>query len=249
MLDLITPEWDAPDNVRAVIVTRNGGNSEPPWDSANLGLNTGDDAAVVSANREQLREQLALLRDPLWLNQFHSTTVVQADECLHSVEADASWTRVSGVPCAVLMADCMPVFICDRVGSAVAIAHAGWRGLSAGIVRATIAALGPDSSELLVHLGPAIGPERFEVGPDVRTAFLDHALSASHHAAILDHFFERDGHLFADLQGLAAAELYTLGVRTVTRSPWCTYSNPQSFYSYRRDGVTGRNAALIWLDS
>lgn len=248
MLELMTPQWDAPDNVRAVIVTRNGGCSEPPWDSCNLGLNSGDDPVAVRANREQLREQLGLRRDPLWLNQIHGTTVVRADRCLHSVEADASWTRAPEVACAVLMADCLPVLLCDRAGTVVSVAHAGWRGLSAGVIRETVAALGVVPGELLAHLGPAIGPAQFQVGPEVRETFLEQALGDSHRGTIEGHFTERDGGLYADLQGLAAAELASLGVTEVSRSRWCTYGNPQTFYSYRRDGITGRNAALIWLE-
>lgn len=248
MLELITPEWDAPDNVRAVIVTRNGGCSEPPWDSCNLGFNSGDIPAAVQANREQLREQLALRRDPLWLKQVHGDTVVQADLCLHSVEADASWTRAPEVACTVLMADCLSVLLCDRAGTVVGAAHAGWRGLSAGIIRNTVAALDVAPAELLVHLGPAIGPARFQVGEEVRSAFLDRALDDRHRRAAATQFVARDDGLYADLQGLATAELTALGVTAVSRSPWCSYDTPQSFYSYRRDGITGRNAALIWLD-
>lgn len=249
MLELLTPKWQTPPNVRAVIVTRNGGRSEAPWDSCNLGLNSGDEPATVRANREQLREQLGLRRDPLWLNQTHGTDVVQADRCLHSVEADASWTSVPEVACAVLMADCLPVLLCDQAGTRVAAAHAGWRGLSAGIVRNTVAALDTEPALLSAHLGPAIGVECFQIGPEVRTAFFDRAVSDRHREAMTEHFHQRSDGLYADLQGLARAELVALGVRDISHSPWCTYSTPQTFYSYRRDGMTGRNAALIWLDA
>lgn len=248
MLELLMPKWETPAQVRAVIVTRNGGSSEPPWDSCNLGLNSGDEPARVRANREQLREQLGLRREPLWLNQVHGTAVVQADRCLHSVEADASWTNVPELACAVLMADCLPILLCDRAGTQVAAAHAGWRGLSAGIVRNTVAALEADPSQLLAHIGPGIGVEHFQIGAEVREAFLEQAVNDSHRDAIARQFHQRADGLYADLQGLAQAELAALGVRDISRSPWCTYANPQTFYSYRRDGMTGRNAALIWLE-
>ncbi len=249
MLELITPKWNAPANVRAVIVSRNGGCSEPPWDSCNLGLNTGDEPAAVRANREQLREQLGLHHDPLWLAQVHGTDVVQADRCLHSVEADAAWTRAPGVACAVLMADCLPVLLCDRAGTVVGIAHAGWRGLSAGVVREAVGAMGVVPGSLLAHLGPAIGPEHFQVGDEVRDTFFEGAIDGAHRQAMEACFIQRGDGLYADLQALAEVELRALGVESVSRSPWCTWSNPQTFYSYRRDGITGRNAALIWLDA
>lgn len=252
MLELLTPKWAAPANVRAVIVTRNGGSSEPPWDSCNLGLNSGDEPAKVRSNREQLREQLGLRREPLWLNQVHGTTVVQADQCLHSVTADASWTSVPEVACTALMADCLPILLCDHLSSGtstrVAAAHAGWRGLSSGIVRNTVAALDIEPSQLLVHIGPGIGVEHFQIGAEVREAFFEQALSDTHRAAMEECFHRRRDGLYADLQGLAHAELEAIGVRDISRSPWCTYSHPQTFYSYRRDGMTGRNAALIWLE-
>ena len=239
--DWITPAWPAPSNVRTLITTRNGGASVGAHASFNVGLSAGDDRAAVDANRAQLRSHLP--QDPAWLKQMHGTRVVCADELTGIPEADASYTRRAQTVCTVMVADCMPVLLCDENGSVVAVAHAGWRGLSAGVLENTIAAMGVAADELIAFLGPAIGPDAFEVGADVRNAFIAANPAAGDAFKPL-----RQDKWLADLFMLARQRLARCGVQRVFGGGQCTYNDPARFYSYRRDRTTGRMAALIWRE-
>jgi YfiH family protein len=239
---LLTPDWPAPPRVRALQTLRSGGCSPAPWDSFNLGDHVGDDPARVAANRAALRRRLPA--GPVWLRQVHGTVAVDAAICPENAEADAAFARRPGVVCAVMTADCLPVLFCDRAGSVVAAAHAGWRGLAAGVLEATVAALGVPPGELLAWLGPAIGPAAFEVGDEVRAAFVAGDPEAA--AAFAAH---APGKWLADLPQLARRRLQAAGVGWTGGGEICTYADPASYFSYRRDGVTGRMATLVWLES
>ena len=238
----IIPRWPAPARVRAVSTTRAGGMSRPPYAALNLAAHVGDDAGAVAANREHLAQALRLPATPAWLQQVHCTQVVDAAGATLPVAADAAYAREPGVVCAVLTADCLPVLLCDRGGRAVAAAHAGWRGLAAGVIEQAIAALPVRAGELMAWLGPAIGAEVYVVGEEVRETFVAHdpaAVTAFRPAA--------GGGWHADLYRLARQRLQNRGVTAVHGGGVCTYQDPVRFYSYRRDGVTGRMASLIWL--
>lgn len=240
--DWIVPRWEAPPRVHAVITTRAGGFSRGPYASLNLGLRTGDDAAAVEKNRARLRSVLP--QEPKWLRQVHGNAVISADSISASPpEADASVARSPGTVCTILIADCVPVLLCNRAGSVVAAAHAGWRGLACGVVERTLAAISAEPDELLAYLGPGIGPGAFEVGGEVREAFLAHspqdATAFSPHAP---------GKWLANLFTLARNRLQRAGLRAISGGEMCTYSDPVRFFSYRRDRTTGRMAALIWLE-
>lgn len=243
--DWIVPDWPAPPNVRAFVTTRNGGVSTGCYASLNLGLRTGDDPRAVASNRAFLRSFLP--REPTWLKQLHGTRVVDADAPDAPPEADASIAREVGTVCAILIADCLPVLLCDRFGKLVAAAHAGWRGLSGGVIEHTVREIrraGVSPQDLLAYLGPAIGPAAFEVGADVRNAFIARdPLAAS---GFTPH---REGKWLADLFALARQALQRAGISHIFGGGLCTLADPQRFFSYRRDGITGRMAALIWRAS
>lgn len=242
MADLLIPDWPAPANVRAVQTLRTGGCSLAPWDSFNLGDHVGDDPACVAANRATLRNSLP--DEPLWLKQVHGVGVVEAGLEPVSLEADAAFARQPGKVCSVMTADCLPVLFCDQAGTVVAAAHAGWRGLAAGVLEATIARMGVPAGELMVWLGPAIGAQAFEVGDEVRGAFVAHDPEAA--AAFVPH---GGGKWLADIYWLAGQRLLVAGVARVSGGDRCTVTEDDIFFSYRRDGVTGRMASLIWLES
>lgn len=241
--DWIVPDWPAPPRVRACFTTRAGGVSPAPFDSMNLGLRSGDVLGNVESNRAILRA--CLPSAPAWLRQVHGATAVAASMVAGAeVEADASWTDQPGVTCAVMVADCMPVFLCDRDGATVAVAHAGWRGLSGGVIEATVRAMGVPGERLLAWLGPAIGPDNFAVGDDVLQAFVAHDPAA--HAAFRP-YPGRHGKWLCDLYALARQRLAALGVASVDGGGFCTVAERRMF-SHRRDqGRSGRMAALIWL--
>jgi polyphenol oxidase len=240
--DWIVPDWPAPANVKAFITTRAGGISTGPYARFNLGGRTADDPLAVEANRQRLRATLP--GEPKWLRQVHGADVVDADTLADIPDADAAVARAPGTVCAVLVADCIPVLLADRAGSAVAVAHAGWRGLARGVLERTVERLARPPAELLAYLGPGIGPGAFEVGADVRDAFL--ATDAGAEAAFAP---RSPGKWMADLFLLARQRLARCGVGHVYGGEWCTHSDPRRFYSYRRDGATGRMAALIWRAS
>lgn len=239
--DLIVPDWPAPASVRALQTTRTGGVSRGPWAGFNLGDHVGDDPQAVAANRARLRAVLPA--EPTWLRQVHGTVAVDAARAGKTVpEADAAFASVPGVVCAVLTADCLPVLFCDRAGTVVAAAHAGWRGLQAGVLENTVAALRRPPGEILAWLGPAIGPRAFEVGPEVRAVFTGADPGAA--AAFVPGHADR---WWCDLPLLARRRLAAAGVTAVFGGETCTASDPARFFSYRRDGVTGRMASLVWL--
>ena len=244
MLDVLVPGWPAPPGVRALVTTRAGGVSEAPWNSLNLGDHVGDSPAAVAENRSRLREILPA--EPVWMRQIHGTRCIDAGLSPDFPEADASFSRRRGVVCAVLTADCLPVFLCDEAASVVAVAHAGWRGLAAGVIEATVAAMVSEQTsagQLMAWLGPAIGPFAFEVGGEVRDIFVNHDPAATE--AFLP---GEEGKWLCDIQELARQRLAALGIRRLTSADSCTVSDSERFFSYRRDGVTGRMASLIWLD-
>lgn len=241
---LLVPEWPAPATVRAVSTTRRGGGSLPPYDGFNLAGHVGDDPIRVAGNRRQLAAVLGLSTEPAWLEQVHGIHAVAAETVSAPVVADAAWTREPSRPCVVMTADCLPVLLCDRAGTVVAAAHAGWRGLAGGVIAATVARLEVPPTELLAWLGPAIGPDAFEVGEEVRAAFL--ALDAGNAACFRP---SPVGRWLADLYELARRQLRGLGVSAVYGGEFCTFSEPERFFSYRRENRTGRMASLIWLVS
>ncbi len=245
MSGLIAPDWPAPPNVRAVVTTRSGGISTGAFASLNLADHVGDEPQAVVANRRLLRQLLPdMPADPLWLKQVHGTVCIDADNRTPGVEADASWTRESGRVCAVLTADCLPLLLCDDAGSVVCAVHAGWQGLSNGVIEAAVKSLPVAPQTLLAWMGPAIGPQAFEVGAEVRDRFLLHDAAAAQAFVSL-----ANGKWLGDLYLLARQRLNALGVTRIRGGGECTVSDPQRFFSYRRDKVTGRMASLIWLQS
>jgi YfiH family protein len=242
---VIFPQWPAPGCVRAASTIRAGGVSDAPYDSFNLATHVGDAEAAVQANRARLRQRLRLPAEPLWLNQVHGKRIVEAGNAAVGAcpSADASFGRSTGGVCAVMTADCLPVLLCDRAGSVVAAAHAGWRGLAGGVLEATVASLGVEPRQLLAWLGPAIGPAAFEVGSEVRAAFSD-----VHAAAAAAFVLQPNGRWLADIYHLARIRLAAAGVDAVYGGGSCTFTDRARFYSFRRDKITGRMVSLIWLE-
>jgi hypothetical protein len=240
---LIFPDWPAPTRVRAASTVRQGGISLPPYDSLNLAAHVGDDPAHVAENRRRLATMAGFPAEPAWLEQVHGATVVAAETVDSPVTADAAWTRLPGQPCVVLTADCLPVLLCDRAGTVVAAAHAGWRGLAGGVIAAAVARLSAAPADLLAWLGPAIGPAAFEVGEEVRAVFLalDAGSAGCFHPSSADRWL-------ADLYELARRQLRSLGVLAIYGGDRCTFGEPERFFSYRREHRTGRMATLIWLE-
>lgn len=246
----IVPDWDAPANVRAMTTTRAGGASAGVYADLNLGDHVGDEPAAVAQNRAFLREHLPA--EPLWLKQVHGIAVACADASTGIPEADAAVAREPGSVCAVMTADCLPVLLCDRQGTVVAAAHAGWRGLAAGVIEAAVAEMRREPAELVAWLGPAIGPQAFEVGEEVRQVFLANnpgansafKLRLTPHASPLT-----EQKWLADIYQLARRRLAALGVTRISGGEYCTFSDRERFFSYRRDGATGRMATLIWLEN
>ncbi|PIE20931.1 MAG: multi-copper polyphenol oxidoreductase [Neptuniibacter caesariensis] len=244
-MKFIAADWSAPVQVKALTTTRQGGYSSGVFAGLNLGDHVADDAALVAQNRALLLADLGLKRSPQWLSQVHGTRVVAASDGGEVIEADACWTDQKGLACIIMTADCLPVFFCDRQGSRVAVAHAGWRGLADGILENTLAIF-EDPSDVLVWLGPAIGPAAFEVGAEVRERFL---LADSEAEAAFKAVKGKPDKFMADIYYLAEMRLTAVGVNRVTRCDLCTFTDRQQFYSYRRDGQTGRMASLIWLEA
>lgn len=242
--DWIIPDWPAPSNVRALITTRSGGVSAAPRDSLNLGYKAGDDPQAVTENRA--RVSALMPQAPKWLAQVHGTRVVNADTINDTPQADASAASNRGTVCAIMIADCLPVLFADRDGRHVAAAHAGWRGLSGGVVANTVAELktrGADPENLLAYIGPGIGPTAFEVGADVLQAFAAKDPNAAE--CFKPH---TPGKWLADLFTLARRALANEGIQEIHGGGLCTYRDPQRFFSYRRDKDTGRMAAFIWRE-
>jgi YfiH family protein len=242
-MSLLRFDWPLPSGLRAAFTTRTGGVSATPWDTFNIAAHVGDEPADVAANRVRLKELLALPGEPCWLNQVHGVEVCNLDSTASDlpVTADAAIASAPGRVCAVMVADCLPVLFASRDGRKVAAAHAGWRGLAAGVLEQTVAALGVQGGELTVWLGPAISAENFEVGDEVRAAFIVADPGAA--AAFVPN---SRGRWQADLVGLARRRLTALGVTDVSGGDWCTFADRERFFSHRRDGRGGRMAALIW---
>jgi len=242
----IAPEWPAPSRVRTLITTRAGGVSIGAYAGLNLGMRSGDAIEVVARNRAELKQWLPA--EPVWLRQVHGTTVVEADGGNESPEADAALARRPGIVCAVLTADCLPVLVCDERGTVVAAVHAGWRGLCAGVIEQTLRAMERPPAALLAYFGPAIGPAAYEVGAEVREAFITAAEGGGAEAAAA--FAPgRPGKYYADLYALARLRLARGGVHRTYGGGYCTLTERERFYSYRRDGATGRMASLIWMEA
>lgn len=233
-----------PANVHAYTTLRSGGFSIGNYGEFNLANHVGDDPQAVIKNRAKLVEDLSLPSEPAWLEQVHSNKVI----CVHdltagqTVQADASFTSKQAVVCAVMTADCLPVFVCNQAGTEVAVAHAGWRGLHAGIITNTVKVMNSTADELLVSLGPAIGAREFEVGEEVLNAFVGKN-SANKSAFVAT----KKGHYLCDIYQLARIELQSLGVKKIAGGDCCTYREEQRYYSYRRQQKTGRMASLIWF--
>ena len=239
--EFLQPEWPVPASVRAAMTTRTGGVSTGAFASFNLATHVGDDPQAVAANRRSLRETLHLPAEPLWLEQVHGADVAVVPGRPQR-PADGAVTFTRGAVCAVMVADCLPVFLASRDGDRAGLAHAGWRGLAAGVVEAAIATLDCDPKRLVAWLGPSIGPDAFEVGAEVRAAFTTGDPGAAAHFRD-----SRPGHFMADLPALARRRLALAGITDVHGGHHCTHSEPARFYSHRRDGRTGRMAALLWL--
>ena len=239
----IEPAWPAPPQVRALTTTRRGGTSSGAYASLNLAAHVGDRPDCVARNRALLIRQARLPAEPLWLEQVHGCEVVDIGAGTAGGRADAAIARGAGRVCAVLTADCLPLLLCDRAARAVAAVHAGWRGLAAGVIEAAVARLAVPRQDLLCWLGPAIGPGAFEVGHEVRRRFVRQDAAAASAFRLRD-----NGRWLADLYALARLRLTTLGIGSVHGGGRCTYSEAQRFFSYRRDGATGRMASLIWIE-
>ncbi|HDU4715273.1 TPA: polyphenol oxidase [Klebsiella aerogenes] len=242
MTKLIVPQWPMPKGVAACSSTRVGGVSLPPYDSLNLGAHCGDDLLHVEENRRRMFAAGGLPSYPVWLEQVHGTTVLKLDGGPYvSKRADASYCNTLGTVCAVMTADCLPVLFCNRAGTEVAAAHAGWRGLCEGVLEETVACFNDKPENILAWLGPAIGPEAFEVGAEVREAFI--AKDAQAESA----FRPAGEKYFANIYQLARQRLANVGVEQIFGGDRCTLSEKDDFFSYRRDKTTGRMASFIWL--
>lgn len=243
----IRPDWPAPETVHAFTTTRKNGHSVGSYAGLNLAQHVEDDRSIVERNRNFLIEKFNLPSQPLWLQQTHSNTVIVADDYHNPIippEADASWTSTPNVVCAVLTADCLPVFFTNKQGDRVAATHAGWRGALNGIITSSFLATGIVAEDCLVWLGPAIGAGNFEVGADVYDAFVSKNPRNSTAFQKTD-----EQHWLCDIYQLARIECHQLGIRSIYGGGFCTYSDEEHFYSFRRDGAqTGRMASLIWLN-
>lgn len=237
----IEPDWPSPAGVRAASTLRPGGVSPGSYSALNLAAHAGDAPDRVAENRRRLATALKLPSEPVWLNQVHGRLTIRADDSTVRT-ADAAYTRKRGIVCAVMTADCLPILLCARDGRTVGAVHAGWKGLAAGVVESAVEAMG--DRDLLAWLGPAIGSEAFEVGNEVREAFLQN------HADFAEAFREAEGGKWlADIYRLGRIALHRLGITEIFGGHWCTYRQTHQFFSYRRNRVTGRMASLIWLES
>lgn len=237
----IIPTWPAPAHVKALQTTRQGGVSAAPYDSLNLGDHVGDNPLAVARNRMLLNKLLP--SEPVWLEQVHGTLVANADRASCRPQSDACIARHRAAVCVVMTADCLPVLLCDARGSVVGAAHAGWKGLAAGVIETTVLAMGVAPQQLMAWLGPAISQEAFEVGDEVRAAFVEVQPQAA--SAFIP---GQSGKWFADIYALARLRLNAIGISQIYGGDYCTYREREKFFSYRRDGVTGRMGTFIWLE-
>ena len=240
-MNWIKPDWPAAKNIHAAVTLRTGGLSKGTFSSLNPALHVNDKIENVRANRKAIKEMLNLPGAPVWLEQVHGNRVIKAGQVTQVEQADASYSEQAGVVCAVMTADCLPVLLATTEGDKIAAIHAGWRGLLAGVIRHTVNAL--DATNIIAWLGPAIGPDCFEVGSEVKNAFVEQSANFS------DGFKQINQNKYlADIYRLATIELSSMGVTQVYGGGFCTVTDKQRFYSYRRDGETGRMATLIWRD-
>lgn len=245
LIDFIIPDWPAPPNVKALQTTRTGGASLAPYASLNLGNHVNDNPFHVAQNRQSLNQFLP--NEPVWLKQVHGINVVDATHTSGEPEADASFTTQKNVVCVIMTADCLPILLCDQAGTSVAALHAGWRSLCDGVVESTVKAMQLESSQLLAWLGPAIGPQAFEVGAEVRAQFM--AKDAQAKSAFVPHGDKWLG----DLYKIATQRLAKLGITQIyggqdRHGNFCTYFDETHFFSFRRDGDTGRMGTFIWIN-
>jgi YfiH family protein len=240
-MNWIKPDWPAAKNIHAAVTLRSGGLSKGAFSSLNPALHVNDKPENVLANRKTISDMLNLPGAPVWLEQVHGSRVIKADQSTQLQQADASYSEQAGVVCAVMTADCLPILLATSEGDKIAAIHAGWRGLLAGVIRQTVNDL--DATNIIAWLGPAIGPDCFEVGSEVKTAFVKQ--SANYAAGFKQ---KNQNKYLADIYQLATIELATMGVTQVYGGDFCTVTDNERFYSYRRDGKTGRMATLIWRD-
>jgi len=245
-LKIIKPDWPAPDHIYAATTLRTGGVSSDIFSSFNMALHVGDKQENVLSNRRRLCQMLSLSSEPVWLNQVHGTTVVDASRTDIMLDADASFTQQSDVVCVVMTADCLPILLTDRRGEYIAAIHAGWRSLAGGVIEATVSNMNVKNTDLLAWLGPAISQEFFEVVAEVRDLFLARNRKNKHAFKLLN---INTGKWLADLPMLARLTLQKMGINAVYGGSWCTYKDHRRFYSYRRSGKTGRMATLIWKNT
>lgn len=248
MMDIIQngfiyPSWNVPDTIRMVITTRQNGFSKPPYESLNLSMHVGDDSAAVEKNRQYVYDTLQLPSEPFWLEQQHGNKVSVISDPSPITTADSAVALSSNKVCAVMVADCLPVFLCDKNAKGVAVAHCGWRGLATDVLQNTMTALNSAPKDIYAWLGPAIGTNAFQVGDDVRNAFIN-----EDDAYALSFLPDNQGKWMADIYQIARIQLQRLGIERIEGGFYCTYYDKRQFYSYRRDAVTGRIAALAWID-
>lgn len=242
-LKLIVPQWAAPANIGAASTTRIGGDSDGIFSSLNMGFGHDDDWRVL-ANRKRVASAAQIKTEARWIKQVHGARCVGADNANDNDEADACWTDSPRFACVIMTADCLPVLFCTRDGQRIGAAHAGWRGLASGVLESTLNAMAAEPADILAWLGPAISGAVYEVGAEVRDAFTSQTAEDAQYFTPT-----REGHWFADLPALARSRLGRAGVDDVSGGDWCTFSDPKRFYSYRRDGSTGRMATFIWRRS
>jgi purine-nucleoside/S-methyl-5'-thioadenosine phosphorylase / adenosine deaminase len=240
--DLIIPNWPAPNNIKAISTTRQGGFSQHPYKQLNLGSHVGDAPHLVSQNREYIIQSANLPEEPRWLEQVHGTTIIDSQYWQQNIKADAIFSQHTGHVCTVMTADCLPILLCNNQGDTIAAIHAGWRGLAAGIIEKTLQTFSCEPSEIMAWLGPAIGPSQFEVGLEVYELFAANNLIAREAFKIKD-----PQHYLADITLLARQRLEKNNVPKVFGGDYCTVSEKERFFSYRRDGITGRMASMIWI--
>lgn len=240
---LLNLSWKVPESIGFAITTRQGGVSQYPFDSLNLGMHVGDDPVAVERNRQQVQQVCKMPSAPLWLEQVHGTQIIDANNFpMNTPKADGCYSNQRGLVCTVMTADCLPLLLCNKDGSEVAAVHAGWRGLCAGVIEAAISKFHCQTDDILALTGPCIGAEKFEVGQDVYRDFLQKSSQAQ-----LAFKTNANNKYLADLALLAQQRLHSVGVKYITHSHLCTYSNPELFFSYRRNSDTGRMASFIWI--
>lgn len=237
----IIPQWPAPKHIKAYSTTRNGGMSVGRYASFNLGLHVGDKDAMVLYNRTHLQQLCHIPSEPKWLQQVHSDIAIDAAQITANTAADASYTSKFNTVCVIMTADCLPILITNQKGSEIAAIHAGWRGLAAGIVENTLKQLNSPPQDLMAWIGPGIGPQHYEVGSDVYQHF------ASSPRDVSPAFLPHEDKWLANMPKLAEQRLLAAGVQQIYHSNECTYSQPSKYFSYRREGITGRMATLIWI--